>query len=152
VWIYRLRGAEPRVKFISRVLLADTGAQVKAGKFGITAGAETAVIDNGTKPSRSYWSVAVRNEHSHTRIRSWSPDRIEIQVDSSQPGVLVLHESYYPGWIAEVDGQPARILRADVLFRAVEVGEGRHLVVFRFAPFAVANLRDALAGVMRGAH
>ncbi len=31
VWIYRLRGAEPRVKFISRIVVADTDAQTKAG-------------------------------------------------------------------------------------------------------------------------
>jgi hypothetical protein len=36
------------------------------------------------------------------------------------------------------------ILRADVLFRGVEVPAGRHRVVFRYAPFALGNLADAL--------
>ena len=63
---------------------------------------------------------------------------------STAGGILVVHEAYYPGWVAEVDGQPARILRTNVLFRGVEVGEGRHRVVFRFEPFSLSNLRDAL--------
>ena len=33
VWIYRLRPAEPRVKFLKRVVVADADAQVKAGQF-----------------------------------------------------------------------------------------------------------------------
>ena len=82
------------------------------------------------------------------RIVSWRPDRTEVEVDNKQPGILVVHEAYYPGWVAEIDGRPARILRTNVLFRGVEVGEGRHLVVFRFEPFSLSNLRDALMGVL----
>ena len=89
-------------------------------------------------------------EGNHAQIVSWRPDRVEIEVDSLQPGVLVLHEAYYPGWFVEVDGQPARLLRANVLFRGVEVSEGRHNVVFRFAPFSLANLRDAAVGLLHG--
>ena len=71
---------------------------------------------------------------------SWRPDRLEIEVQSDQPGIVIAHEIYYPGWVAEIDGKPARILRANVLFRGVEVGEGRHVIVFRFEPFSLANL------------
>jgi hypothetical protein len=44
------------------------------------------------------------------------------------------------------------MLRANVLFRGVEVGEGRHVVVFRFEPFSLANLRHALVGLFTGQH
>jgi len=63
--------------------------------------------------------------------------------------MLALHDTYYPGWIAEIDGARAQILRADVLFRGLEVPAGRHHVVFRFAPFALDNLREALRLAMR---
>jgi hypothetical protein len=42
----------------------------------------------------------------------------------------------------------APILRADVLFRGLELPPGAHRVVFRFAPFSVDNLRDALRLVL----
>ena len=58
--------------------------------------------------------------------------------------MLALHAIYYPGWIAEIDGKRAPVLRADVLFRGVEVPPGYHRIVFRYAPFSLDNLANAL--------
>jgi hypothetical protein len=151
VWIYRLTDPEPRVRFIARIVVADTDAQVKAGLFGVNPAAETALIDADTAPSRKDWPMIRSRESNLAHIVSWRPDRVEVEIDSVQPGVLVLHDIYYPGWVVEVDGQPARLLRANVLFRAVEVGEGRHQVVFRYAPFSLENLGNALFGLLHKA-
>jgi uncharacterized membrane protein YfhO len=75
---------------------------------------------------------------------TWRPGRVEIEADSESGGILVLHDTYYPGWVAEIDGHKAPILRADVLFRGVEMPPGRHHLTFRFAPFSVENLTNAL--------
>jgi len=84
------------------------------------------------------------------RIAAWGSARIEIDVDSALGGVLALHETWYPGWIAEIDGRRVPIMRADVLFRGVEVPAGRHRVVFRYVPFSLENLGDALRRTLRG--
>ncbi len=52
--------------------------------------------------------------------------------DAPTAGFVVLADTYYPGWTAEVDGAPAPILRANISGRAVAVGPGRHLVRFRY--------------------
>src|SRR5207249_282654 len=128
VWIYRLRRAEPRVRFIRRVVVADANALVRAGQFGVNPASDTAVIDDDTAPLRIYWPASGRRDRGWADILSWSPDRLEIEVESDQPGIVMVHDIYYPGWVAEIDGQPARVLRANVLFRGVEVSEGRHIV------------------------
>jgi len=45
------------------------------------------------------------------------PGRVEAVATSTEGGLLVLHDSYYPGWMAEVDGKSTPIRRADLLFR-----------------------------------
>lgn len=59
----------------------------------------------------------------------------------TDPGVLVLSDTYYPGWKVTVDGRPSRLLRANYALRGVYLPGGNHRVVFRFAP---ASLRLGL--------
>ena len=65
------------------------------------------------------------------------PNRVEVETSSTKPSFLVLTDSYYPGWKATVDGQPARIYQANQIFRAVRLPAGKHRVVFRFVPLPV---------------
>jgi hypothetical protein len=62
------------------------------------------------------------------------PNAITIPVLLEQPGWVVLSDTYYPGWLAYVDGQPATLLHGDYAFRAVAVAAGAHTVTFRYAP------------------
>lgn len=82
------------------------------------------------------------------------PERLLIEVNLVEPGLLVIADTYYPGWTAWVDGTPAPIYPANHLFRAVPVSPGTHRVELRYEPrsfrlgaalFAVAAL--ACAGV-----
>ncbi|MBK8027780.1 MAG: YfhO family protein [Chloroflexi bacterium] len=66
---------------------------------------------------------------------SYLPERIELRVETDAPGLLLLADAYYPGWTATVDGQPAPVYRADVMFRAVPVPAGSHEVVFDYRPW-----------------
>jgi hypothetical protein len=68
------------------------------------------------------------------RIVADEPRRVEIRTESRAAGYLVLRDAHYPGWSAEVDGERAEILPADVAFRAVRVPAGRHLVRFAYRP------------------
>lgn len=61
-------------------------------------------------------------------------DRIELGVVAKKSGVLVIADTDYPGWEAEIDGKETPVLRANLAFRAVEVPEGAHTVVLRFRP------------------
>ena len=66
-----------------------------------------------------------------------SNGRVVVNVPQTARGLLVLADSWYPGWEATVNGQPAKVLPVDTLFRGVEVGEGEHQVVFEYKPFSL---------------
>jgi uncharacterized membrane protein YfhO len=51
-----------------------------------------------------------------------------------QEADLVLADSYYPGWSAEVDGAKVDVVRADYALRAVPLRPGTHRVTFRYRP------------------
>jgi hypothetical protein len=86
-------------------------------------------------------------------IRS-EPEEVIVEVNASSTGLLVLSDPWYPGWTAELDGQPISIRRANLHFRAVEVPAGRHEVRFVYDPAnlkmgaAVSALTIALAAVL----
>ena len=77
------------MSLIGRVMVANIGAEVHAGRFRVNPASGTALIDAGTAPSRSYLPAIGNREGNLAQILSWSPDRVEIEVDSMQPGILV---------------------------------------------------------------
>ncbi|MBI4787551.1 MAG: oligosaccharide flippase family protein [Chloroflexi bacterium] len=74
----------------------------------------------------------------------------EVVVKSAQvcAGWLVLSDSYFPGWIAQIDGEDAPLYRADYNFRGVHVPAGEHLVRFKYSP---VSFRAGLIGSFLGA-
>jgi hypothetical protein len=150
VWIYRLRDPSPRIEFTRHIEVADTEGIGAGGQLLESPSPDRVLIDDETPPSHRYDVAAGSTSAGQARIVAWRPDRVEIEADSELGGMLALHDIWYPGWIAEIDGVRAPILHADVLFRAVEIPPGPHRVIFRFAPFAIANLRAALKLVLRG--
>lgn len=63
-----------------------------------------------------------------------TPNRLEMTFKSPAAGYLVLTDTFFPGWTAQVDGKSVPILRANYLFRAVAVDAGEHKVVFNYSP------------------
>jgi hypothetical protein len=62
------------------------------------------------------------------------PDRIRLEASTDAPGLLMLSETYDPGWKAYVDGEQVEVLVADHLLRAVPLPAGEHVVELRYEP------------------
>jgi len=149
IWVYRLKNPEPRLKFSRRVQVADADALSGPGWLAASPSPDRVLIDDDTPPAASY-AGAMAGAAGQARIVSWRSSAVEIEVDSELGGVLALHDSWYPGWVAEIGGKRVPILRADVLFRGVEVPRGRHRVTFSYVPYSLDNLAHALRLALRG--
>lgn len=74
---------------------------------------------------------------------------IRLQVSSEQNGWLVAANTWYPGWIVQIDGQKTPLLRANYLFQAVQIPAGIHQVDFIYQPLAFyAGVCLSLLGVI----
>lgn len=76
-------------------------------------------------------------------------DRAIVRIAAPFAGVLVLTQQDGPGWRVFVDGRERPSLRADGVFRAVEIGPGEHEVVWRYLPSSLtAGAAMTLAGIV----
>ncbi len=76
-----------------------------------------------------------------------TPERLMLRVETAQPAVLVVRDTFFPGWQATVDGRPVPLWRADLLFRALPVTAGEHTVTLSYhsRPFVRGALISGLA-------
>ena len=83
--------------------------------------------------------------NGHATITRFARERISIAVDSPAPALLVLAESWYPGWEARVNGTTVPCIPANAWMRAVLVPAGKSQVEMTFhstylVPGAVLSL------------
>jgi len=78
--------------------------------------------------------ATVNREQSTVKIVGYGPNEIRLDASAASAGVLVLSEVYYPGWRAWLDDREVDVLRADYLFRAVELPAGAHRVRLLYDP------------------
>jgi len=71
--------------------------------------------------------------NSSARITRYEANRLQIETNAPTATVLVVSEIFYPGWVATIDGQPARINVADYLLRGIALPAGQHHVEMHYA-------------------
>jgi hypothetical protein len=75
-------------------------------------------------------------DRDRATIERYSGRSLTIRVDAACPGLLVLPDTYFPGWKATVNGDEQTIYPTDGAFRGVAVPEGSSRVEFRYEPRA----------------
>jgi len=120
--------AIPRFAVFTRfVVEPDPDRALKLLFTGPMEYASTVLLDRlpalGISPAQAGGTVALLREDF---------DELELQVAAPANCVLLVTDTYAPGWTATVDDKPTGILRANYAFRAVAVPAGEHTVRFRF--------------------
>jgi uncharacterized membrane protein YfhO len=68
------------------------------------------------------------------KIVKYNFNNVEISTETDRDGLLVISDTYYPGWKAWVDGNQTVIYRTNLLFRGIHVTAGRHTIYMKFSP------------------
>jgi len=81
--------------------------------------------DIPSKPSGSHAQVELLRDEVNL---------LEVMVSTDSTGWVRIADSWYPGWTATIDGEPAAVERVDYLFKGVCVPAGNHKVILRYQP------------------
>jgi hypothetical protein len=136
-YIYESSRALPRVLFVTDWKQADFDALIATGDWPRFDPLQTVLLEqapeidagaNANEPERA----------SSVAIRHYENTKVVVEVDAAHAGFVVLNDVWHPWWTVDVDGDDAPILRANVLFRAVQVPAGRHTLTFEFKPISSA--------------
>jgi hypothetical protein len=88
-------------------------------------------------------------------IKSYTSQDVQIEASLDRSGILVLNDTAYPGWVADVDGRSAEWFVANYMFRGVLLPPGRHIVRFRYRPksfrWGTATSGVAIVGLLAAA-
>ena len=123
VYIYYLDQSNPRAWFVKDVIKEDKNLYnyLTASAFNSS---KTAIVD---KLENSRYAVG--------KILNidWDVEKIIIDYEAKENGVLVLSEIYYPArWKAYIDNKEVQILKANGVLRAVEVKAGTNKMTFEY--------------------
>jgi hypothetical protein len=132
----------PWATFADRVMLVSREKESLDTLIETLAQGESTVVLEGALPPKALGAGKVLNiERSSNRLR--------IEAISDNNGILVVNDSYWPGWQAKIDGKDVPIWPADFLVRAVPWPSGKHVLEMRYAPIEVRmGSFISLAGVM----
>ena len=66
-----------------------------------------------------------------------TPEELQIRAKMETPGVLVISDSWHPGWTATVNGAPQPILCCNTAIRGLQLPAGEHHIVMRYQPVSL---------------
>jgi hypothetical protein len=79
---------------------------------------------------------AVPEKWKAAQVTNRTANSLEVHTDSTKPCILVVSETYFPGWKAYLDGKPANIFPTDEMLRGVYLPAGSHHVTFVYQPLS----------------
>jgi hypothetical protein len=135
VRLFHVAGALPRV-YLARPSAPMSDAEARVAVFSpkVLAGDEAIPAANPGAVPNLMAAFADASPPGQCRLRGFAQTRIEADCDARTSALAVFVEQYDAGWSATVDGQPAQLLRANLVMRAVPIPEGRHRILLQFSP------------------
>lgn len=126
---YALQGARPFARFATQVVTVPTLEAMadRMQRERLDGQAYVLSSEAASLPPLPSEAVAVV-------VDKRVPGQIELRTERSVPGLLVVAESWHPGWSAQVDGQPAQPVQTNLNLIGVGLPPGEHQVRLRFSP------------------
>jgi hypothetical protein len=131
--VYANHRALPRVFVVdAQHTVSDESGQLAAVTAPGFDGRGVAVTETPLPGLRQAAQAAPAAATAH--LSSYQAKRVVITATASKPSLVVLTDTFFPGWSATLDGKSVPINRVDYLLRGISIGPGKHTIVFRYQP------------------
>ena len=100
----------------------------------ISAGGSADTLTAGNDADSSKATTPSLQGRAGVGLLHYEANALTFEAETDRERLAVFSDIYYPGWQCTIDGEPAQILRADYVLRAVVIPAGKHQIAFRFDP------------------
>jgi hypothetical protein len=130
--IQRNPSALPRAYVVPRAEIVSDDAAMILSRFR-SSDPRVSVLMNHDPLER--FADVQRQPFTPVHWNSLDPDRPVLEVTTEAPGLLVMTDTWMPGWNAQVDDQRVRIRRGNFSQRVIPLEKaGRHTIVLTYNP------------------
>ncbi|MBI1872341.1 MAG: YfhO family protein [Acidobacteria bacterium] len=134
--IWENPAAMPRAFFVPRVRVAGTTAEA-LDLLASTDLKREAVVTSGQRDLIPWGSST--NAEVRVAITEMTATKVKVLVGQARKGLLVVTDTYYPGWVAVVDGASRPMYETDGAFRGVPLEAGDREVSLEYRPRTLAT-------------
>jgi hypothetical protein len=128
-WLYEIKSVVPRAYIVTKYSVEKDSVKIlqrlSATEFDPLS---EVVLDSDVS------LVPPALSSARVDIQRYKNSTVTIATATNGESILVLADSFYPGWKAYLDGTETAILRANHFYRAVRLPSGVHQVEFRYEP------------------
>lgn len=153
-FVYKNPTALPRAYLVSQATSAATLTQAvsRLNHTDFIPGQSVLLEEHAIRQNAQFTPFLKPNLTNNTQSQSvtWKTnthEHIQLDVHSDTDSILVLADTYYPGWVARVDTSIVPILAANLSQRAIFIPKGTHTVTFTYTPMSVkqGNIVSAIS-------
>jgi hypothetical protein len=134
---YSISGAHGRLYFAERARQYEPGRDLPNQILFMSRGTDAVAVVEGMGNPVPEVIPEVPSAKGKTVFEMDGTEEVLVRTECPLEGLLVLRDSWYPGWMAFVDGKRTPILRINGCFRGVIVPAGEHKIRFVYRPILV---------------
>jgi hypothetical protein len=130
--LYAEPGAFPRAWVVNRVTGVTNGTEARSMLGRPREEFTSAAFVTGSPPS-----LPPCNKAGMAREISSRGPRVTLRAALPCPGLVVISQTFYPGWRAFVDGKPAKLYETDGFLDGVPAPAGEHRIELIYQPWTI---------------